>query len=132
MKIPKDNMWNIQSDCKYIVVFAPKYRLDVLVHPISVRLKELLGEMALEMNVELQSLSILPDHVKLIVKCDPRFGIHRAVKHWKAYTSKILRNEFQILRTRIPTLWSHSYYVATIGEISQDEINQYLETQRRN
>ena len=49
------------------------------------------------------------------MEVDPQFGIHKAVKSLKGYTSRILREEFPYLRTKIPTLWTNSYFVSTVG-----------------
>ncbi|SEN76112.1 putative transposase, partial [Lihuaxuella thermophila] len=73
-------------------------------------------------------MEIMPDHVHLLIQCDPEFGIHRAVKHLKGYTSRILRKEFPYLKSRIPSLWTNSYFVATVGTVTLEVVNQYMET----
>ena len=57
----------------------------------------------------------MPDHVHLLVDCDPQFGIHRLMKLLKGRSSRVLRDEFPWLRSRLPTLWTNSYLVATVG-----------------
>ncbi|WP_246064968.1 IS200/IS605 family transposase, partial [Melghirimyces algeriensis] len=74
---------NVVYDCKYHVVFCPKYRRKVLVSPVSDRLKELFAEKARELEVMISSMEIMPNHVHLLIQCDPQFGIHRAAKHLK-------------------------------------------------
>nr|WP_142504775.1 IS200/IS605 family transposase [Melghirimyces algeriensis] len=120
---------NVVYDCKYHVVFCPKYRRKVLVSPVSDRLKELFVEKARELEVTISSMEIMPDHVHLLIQCDPQFGIHRAVKHLKGYTSRVLRQEFPHLKSRIPSLWTNSYFVATVGTVNLEEVKQYIETQ---
>lgn len=120
---------NIVYDCRYFVVFCPKYRKKVLVSPVSERLKELLHSKAQELQVEILEMEIMPDHVQLSIQCDPQFGIHRAVKHLKGYTSRILRQEFPHLKSRLPSLWTNSYFVATVGTVSQDAVKQYIVSQ---
>lgn len=61
---------------------------------------------------------------------DPQFGIHKAVKSLKGYTSRILREEFPYLRTKIPTLWTNSYFVSTVGGAPLEVIKQYIENQK--
>uniref|UniRef100_UPI002157FA2F IS200/IS605 family transposase n=1 Tax=Brevibacillus laterosporus TaxID=1465 RepID=UPI002157FA2F len=68
---------NIEIDCKYHVVFCPKYRKKVLIEPVDVRLKELFLEKAQELRAEVVEMEIMPDHVHLLITCDPQFGIHR-------------------------------------------------------
>jgi len=91
-------------DCKYHVVFYPKYRKKVLVPPVSERLKELFKSKAKELQAEIAEMEIMPDHVHLLIQCDPQFGIHRVVKHLKGYTSRILRQEFPHLKSRLPSM----------------------------
>ncbi|MED1788117.1 IS200/IS605 family transposase [Brevibacillus laterosporus] len=121
---------NIVFDCKYHVVFCPKYRKKVLIEPVDVRLKELFLEKAQELRAEVVEMEIMPDHVYLLITCDPQFGIHRIVKHLKGYTSRVLRMEFRHLKSRLPSLWTNSYFVATVGTVQLDVIKKYIESQK--
>ncbi|WP_193748011.1 MULTISPECIES: IS200/IS605 family transposase [Bacillales] len=121
---------NVVFDCKYHVVFCPKYRKKVLIEPVDIRLKELFLEKAVELRAEVVEMEIMPDHVHLLIKCDPQFGIHRVVKHLKGYTSRVLRMEFRHLKSRLPSLWTNSYFVATVGTVQLDVIKNYMESQK--
>jgi putative transposase len=121
---------NIVFDCKYHVVFCPKYRIKVLKEPVNTRLKSLLLEKSKELDVEIVEMEIMPDHVHLLIKCDPQFGIHKVVKHLKGYTSRVLRLEFSHLKSRLPSLWTNSYFVATVGTVQRDVIQTYIENQK--
>jgi putative transposase len=125
-----ENNRNIVYDCKYHVVFCPKYRKKVLVPPVSERLKELFKSKAKELQAEIAEMEIMPDHVHLLIECDPQFGIQRVVKHLKGYTSRILCQEFPHLKSRLPFLWTNSYFVATVGTVSLDVVKQYIESQQ--
>ena len=72
----------------------------------------------------------MPDHVHLLIEVDPQFGIHKAVKLIKRTTSRILRQEFPWLRSRIPTLWTNSYFVSTVGGTPLSAIKKYIEDQK--
>lgn len=122
---------NIVYDCKYHVVFCPKYRRKVLVDEVEKRLKYLFIEKSKELNCEIIEMEIMPDHVHLLIKCDPQFGIHKVVKHLKGYTSRILRQEFKHLKSRLPSMWTNSYFVATVGTVSLDIVKQYIENQKK-
>lgn len=130
--MPRDISSNhiITFDCKYHVVFCPKYRKKVLVEPVDVRLKELFTQKATDLQAEIVEMEIMPDHVHLLITCDPQFGIHKVVKHLKGYTSRILREEFRHLKSRLPSLWTNSYFVATVGSVQLDVIKRYIETQK--
>lgn len=121
---------NVFYSCKYHVVWCPKYRRKVLIGDVESRLKELMLEAATEINVEIIEMEIMPDHVHVLMEVDPQFGVHRAVKHIKGKTSRILRSEFAILRSRLPSLWTHSYFVSTVGDAPLTAIKQYIENQK--
>ena len=89
---------NVVYSCKYHVIFCPKYRRRVLVNAIASRLKELLAQIAIEINIEIIEMEIMPDHVHLLVEVDPQ-GIHRVVKRFKGATSRYLRLEFPPVET---------------------------------
>ena len=122
---------NIVYSCKYHVVWCPKYRRKVLVNGIDARLKELINQVCQEIHVDLIEMEIMPDHVHLLIEVDPQFGIHKAIKTIKGKTSRILRQEFPKLCTRLPTLWTNSYFVSTVGGAPLEIIKQYIEGQKR-
>ena len=72
----------------------------------------------------------MPDHVHLLVQVDPQFGIHRLVKLMKGRSSHHLRKEFPSVKSRIPTLWTNSYFVATVGGAPLSVVKQYIENQK--
>lgn len=117
--------------CKYHVVWCPKYRRKVLVNGIAVRLKELIEEICCELRIDVIEMEIMPDHVHLLMEVDPQFGIHKAVKQIKGRTSRILRQEFGTLRSRLPSLWTNSYLVSTVGVAPLSVIKQYIENQKK-
>ena len=121
---------NVVYACKYHVIWCPKYRRPVLVGDIERRLKELTLQQIEKYKGALIEMEVMPDHVHLLVEIDPQFGIHRLVKSIKGYTSKVLRQEFRTLRTRIPTLWTNSYCVITVGGAPLSVIKQYIENQK--
>lgn len=114
----------------YHFIWCPKYRRNVLVGQVESRLKELLIEKASRIDVVIESLEVMPDHVHLFVKTTPVNSPHYIVQQLKGYTSRILRKEFESLRKRIPTLWTRSYYVESVGHISEDTVKRYIENQK--
>ncbi len=121
---------NVVFDCKYHVVFCPKYRRKILIGEIEQALKRLLRQKAEAIKVHIIEMEVMPDHVHLLVSCDPQFGIHRVVKELKGYTSFKLRQMFASLR-RMPSLWTSSYFVATVGGAPLETVKQYIENQKR-
>ncbi len=121
---------NITFDCKYHVVFCPKYRRKVLTNGVDARIKELLNSKARELRVHIVEMEVMPDHVHLLIQCDPQFGIHRVIKQLKGYTSHVLRQEFPSLKRKLPSLWTNSYFVATVGAVQLDVVKRYIEDQK--
>lgn len=121
---------NVVYICRYHVVFCPKYRRKVLMPPIDERLKVILAEQIERWGQELIEMEVMPDHVHLLVGCDPQFGIHRLVKLLKGYSSHALRVEFPALKRRLPSLWTNSYFVSTVGGVTLETLKRYVESQK--
>ena len=129
MKIQSNH--NIVHNCQYHVVWCVKYRKKLLTGNIEARLKQIILEVATEIQVEIVEMETDQDHIHLLIHCDPQFGIHRVVKRMKGRSSKLLREEFNILRTRLPSLWTNSYFVSTVGGAPLAVIKQYIKDQQR-
>lgn len=121
---------NVVYSSKYHVVWTPKYRRPVLQNNIAVRLEQVLRETCDKYQAEIIAIEIMPDHVHLLVEVDPQFGIHRLVKNLKGVSSRLLRQEFSYLKSRLPTLWTNSYFVSTVGGAPLSVIKQYVENQK--
>src|SRR5688572_25039376 len=129
MPVFKSNNQVVYS-CKYHVVWTTKYRRKVLTPEIDTRLKDIIQGVAVELQSEIIELEVMPDHVHLLCEVDPQFGIHRFVKRVKGRSSRLLRQEFKVLASRLPTLWTNSYFVATVGDAPLEIIKQYIENQK--
>jgi putative transposase len=70
---------------------------------MDVRLKEIIREVCAERDAPIVELEAMPDHVHLLVNCDPQYGTHRLVKQIKGRSSRLLREQFPYLKSRIPT-----------------------------
>ena len=121
---------NIVYSCKYHIVWCPKYRRKILVGNVEARLKELIVESCISMNVDIIEMEIMPDRVHILIEVDPQFGVHKVVKNIKGKTSKILRDEFPELKTKLPTLWTNSYFISTIGGAPLEIVKRYIESQK--
>ena len=121
---------NIIYSCKYHVIFCPKYRRNVLINGVDTKLKTIIKNICIENKIELFEIEIMPDHVHLLLEVDPQFGIHRIIKRIKGRSSRILRKEFKWLCSRLPTLWTNSYFVSTVGGAPMEVVKQYIEGQK--
>jgi putative transposase len=121
---------SIVYSCQYHVVFCPKYRRSVLVDGIDVRLRELIFEKQQEYLYTVIDVEVLPDHVHMILDVDPRLGISDIIGKIKGYTAHTLRAEFPGLRSRLPSLWTRSKFVSSVGAVSLDIVKRYIENQK--
>ena len=115
---------------KYHLVWCPKYRRPVLTPPVDGRLKQVLGEVAAANGITIRALEVMPDHLHLFVEADPTLCVAEMVNRLKGASSRILREEFSSLRSRLPSLWSRSYFAATTGHVSEETIRRYIEAQK--
>ena len=122
---------NIVYSCKYHVIWCPKYRRKVLEGDIVVRLKEILHEVAAERSAEILELEVLSDHVHLLVEVDPQYGIYKLIKQMKGRSSRFLRQEFPSLKRRLPTLWTNSLFISSVGGAPLSVIKQYIANQEK-
>lgn len=122
---------NVVYSCKYHVIWCTKYRRKALIGEVERRLKELLNQIACDNKANIIELETDNDHVHLLVEVDPQFGINNFVRLAKGKTSRVLRDEFLELRKKIPTLWTNSYFVSTVGGAPLEIIKQYIENQQK-
>ena len=112
------------------VVFCPKYKRPVLKEGIEKRLAGILHAEAQKMYVQILSLDIQSDHVHLFISFDPRLTLHKVIKQFKAVSSHILREEYPQLVSKLPSLWTRSYFSSTDAVLDEALIKDYLNSQR--
>ena len=115
----------------YHIIFCPKYRRRVLVDDVERRFKEIAMEVARENDWEIATMELMPDHVHIFIKAKPIDSPQNIVARIKGRSSHDLRKEFPELKTRLPTLWTRSYYCESIGSISAAAITKYIDEQKR-
>jgi len=129
-----DVRWKRSNTCVYNIgyhiIWCPKYRRRVLTGNIELRLKELLVEQSTKNGYSIESMEVMPDHIHIFIKVDPTDSPHKVVQQLKGYTSRMLRMEFPNLKTRMPTLWTRSYYCESVGHISEKTIEKYILDQK--
>ncbi len=121
---------SIVYSCQYHVIFCPKYRRPVLNDAVSARMKELVLEKQEEYGYTVMEIEVMPDHVHLLLDIDPRVGVNQVVAKIKGYTSHELRKEFPWLKKRLPTLWTRSKFISTVGAVTLEVVQQYIVNQK--
>lgn len=114
----------------YHIIWCPKRRKKVLVGKIKDRLEQIFKEVCGESDIKILELKIMPDHIHFFVSSYPQLSPHIIVKSIKGRSSRILRKEFPQL-LKIPSLWTHSYFCSTAGNVSNRTIQKYIEQQSK-
>ncbi|HMB45289.1 MAG TPA: IS200/IS605 family transposase [Candidatus Methanoperedens sp.] len=112
----------------YHLIWCPKRRKKVLVGEIKTRLEQIINEVAKEKNTEILALEVMPDHLHLFVSSHPNILVHNLIKAFKARSSNLLRKEYPEL-LKLPSLWTHSYFISTERNVSSKTIKKYIEAQ---
>jgi len=113
----------------YHFVFCPKYRRKCLVGAVKERCEALIREKVAELKGEVIALEVMPDHVHLVVAFPPDHAPNFIVNQVKGMTSRVLRQEFPFL-LKMPSLWTRSYYVGSVGHASDSVVQAYIDAQK--
>ncbi len=114
----------------YHLIWCPKRQKPVLVGMVKIRLIQIIKQVAREKDVGILALEIMPDHLHLFISAYPTIAVHKLVKAFKGRSSNLLRKEFPHL-LKIPSLWTHSYFISTAGNVSNKTIQKYIEQQSK-
>ena len=121
-------------NCNYHVVFSTKYRQKVLTPEAEEYLKKVVVETGIKKGFEVAMVEVgEQDHVHLFVSAHPKIAPSYIVKMVKGISARKLFLKFPELKSKLwkGHLWNPSYYIETIGSISEDVIRKYIEAQRR-
>ena len=108
-----------------------RYRRKVLTGKITDDLHNLVRKKAEDLDVKIGALEIMPDHVHLFVSADPTDAPQRLTNQFKGFASRVLRQKYPELRSRLPSLWNRSYFIGSEGHVSEKTIKHYIEKQKR-
>lgn len=115
----------------YHFVFCPRYRRKIFLIPnMEQRFKELVKIKCEELKINIIAIECNEDHVHMFVNCLPTLSPSDIMHKIKGFTSKLLRTEFVEL-SKMPNLWTRSYFVSTAGNVCSETIKQYVESQRK-
>jgi putative transposase len=117
---------NVLYFCRYHVIWCSKYRRAVLTGGVDTRLMAIIQDVCTESRAEIIALEVVPDYVYLMVDIDPQYGIHRLVRSMKGRSSRLLRQEYPWLRSRLPTLWTNSYLLSAGYPFPHEVFEQYM------
>lgn len=114
----------------YHLVWTPKRRKAVLIGDVAIDCRSLIMEKCEQRGWHIIELVIQPDHIHLFVRANPGTPVSDIVKECKGITSFVLRQKYKAQLSRLPSLWTRSYFAATAGNVSQETIKRYIEVQK--
>ena len=118
----------------YHIVWSTKYRRKVLNDKVEKRLKEVLQLVAHKKGFEIAEIEVgQQDHVHVFVSSIPKISISYIAKMLKGISGRLLMKEFPEIHSKLwnGELWNPSYYVETIGSISEEAIRKYIQNQEK-
>ncbi len=120
---------HVQYDIEYHIVWATKYRYDILTGRVATRAREIIRQSCSAMNVEIVKGSIGKTYVHLFVSCPPNLSVSKLVQQLKGKTSKILQSEYKEVQNRYwgNHLWASGYFCKSVGHIVSDDVKNYVD-----
>ena len=115
---------------QFHIIFCPKYRRKVLINGIDDIFKYVFLDIAQKEEIDIKAMEIMPDHAHLFIEFDPRKSLHSVIKALKGKSSNILRNEFPELKSKIPSLWTRSYFDFYFVKLNDKVVEKYIEQQK--
>lgn len=116
--------------CRYHVIFCPKYRRKIVINGIDLCLKRIFIETARAYRFHILEMEVMPDHVHLLIDCNPRYGITRCVANLKQKSSSELRHQFPDVIRGSASIWARSSFLATVGSVSLETVKNYILSQK--
>ncbi len=116
--------------CEYHIIWCTKYRRSVLSSDIQKRFKEFVIASEEKYGFNVRALETMPDHIHLLISIPPTEAVGVMIGKLKGMTAKVLREEFPHLKSRLPNLWTRSYFVASTGGVTLQALKQYVENQK--
>jgi len=121
---------HLKYSCQYHIIFCPKYRRKILTNGIDVRLKEIILSNQGKFKYEVLEMEVMCDHVHLLLDIHPKIGVYNVINKIKGLSSHILREEFPFLKKRLPSLWTRSKFISSVGSVSLEIVKKYIEEQK--
>jgi putative transposase len=116
----------------YHVVWAPKYRKNILQGRIGEKTREIILRVAGEHGYSVDELKVSPDHIHVLLKLQPKQAVPDVVRTLKSITARTLFTEFPELKKYLweGTLWANGYCVNTVGGLNLDAVRHYIQQEQ--
>lgn len=117
-------------DCKYHIVFAPKYRRQVIYGQIKADIGRILRLLCDRKGIEIIEANACPDHIHMLVMIPPKISVAYAVGYLKGKSSLMIFDRHANLKYKYGNrhFWCRGYYVSTVGR-NRRQIEEYIRNQ---
>ena len=126
----KDNLSHTSWECKYHIVFAPKYRRQVIYGRLRQDIGKILRELCLRKGIEIIEAELCPDHIHMLVRIPPKFSVSEIMGYLKGKSSLIIFDRHANLKYKYGNrhFWCRGYFVDTVGKNAK-KITEYIRSQ---
>ncbi|KAF1296739.1 transposase [Enterococcus sp. JM4C] len=132
MKKDKDSLSHTVWKCKYHIVFAPKYRRQIIYGKYRVSIGEIIRELCERKGVEILEANACKDHIHMLVSIPPKLSVSQFMGYLKGKSSLMIFDRHANLKYRYGNrkFWCRGYYVDTVGR-NKKQIAEYIQNQLR-
>ena len=126
----KNSLAHTMWECKYHIVFAPKYRRNVIYGKLKVDIGKILRELCDRKGIEIIEAELCPDHIHMLVRIPPKFSVSQIMGYIKGKSSLIIFDRHANLKYKYGSrhYWCRGYYVDTAGKNAK-RIQEYIRRQ---
>lgn len=116
----------------YHIVWSTKYRKKIIEGRIEERLKEIFKSISEEKDFVIQTMETMPDHIHIFVTAHPKIAPSYIIKMLKGISARKIFLEFPEIKSKLwkGHLWNSSFYIETVGSVSEETIRKYIENQK--
>ena len=116
--------------CQYHIVFAPKYRREVIYREIKADIGKILRKLCEQKGVEIIEAELCPDHIHMLVSIPPKYSVSQIMGYIKGKSSLMIFDRHANLKYKYGNrhFWARGYYVDTVGR-NKKQIEEYIKHQ---
>ena len=126
----KNTLAHTMWECKYHIVFAPKFRRKVIYQQIKADIARILSELCKRKGVEIIAAEACPDHIHMFVRLPPKYSVSEFMGYLKGKSSLMIFERHANLKYKYGNrhFWCRGYYVDTVGKNTK-KIKEYIANQ---
>ena len=130
MKLDTNSLAHTQWECKYHIVFAPKYRRQIIYGKIKQDIGQMIRKLCEYKGVEIIEAEACKDHINMLVSLPPKYSVSQFMGYLKGKSSLMIFEKYANLKYKYGNrhFWCRGYYVSTVGK-NRKAIEQYIRNQ---